>query len=371
MWCWISLLGLTACGNDAPTNAINTPTNPPAPATVQTTFTPSGSPVPPTPVITLVPQPTVKTPSPTPLPANPTAHQPAQPTSGPGGSEKIYQNLITHEYEQGDKAYYIIEPTSPKPTKPLPLILLLHGYTDISPDKYQPWIEHLVERGNIVIFPVYQTLTVDGSPFISNATEAFQAALERLKDGTHAPVDLTQTVYVGYSAGGVIATDLTVNASKLNLPIPKALLDIAPGGCSNCSLIAIRNFALAQPAELATIPPQTKIVLVAGDRDVVTARTATDIIWQNLAQIPAANKSYLEALSDTHGIPTLIADHGMTIRQPPTALEYNGIWKLLDGLQSCALTGQDCEYALGDTPQQLNLGQWSDGVPVTPFKVLG
>jgi hypothetical protein len=46
------------------------------------------------------------------------------------------------------------------------------------------------------------------------------------------------------------------------------------------------------------------------------------------------------------------------------ALDYYGTWKLFDALEDAAFYGKEREYALGNTPQQRNMGKWSDGVPV-------
>ncbi len=366
---WLGALLLTACGEGSPTagSLANTPA-----ATAKSGNTPGSTVLPPTPVMTLAPHPTGQTPADTPYPTATDARPPAQPTTGPGSSEKIFASVVSHNYGQGDQGYYIFEPATPRPDKPLPLVVLLHGYVGLNIPEYRPWIDHIVQRGNVVIFPLYQTYdSRDGELYTSNATTAIKAAIEQLKDGSHVAVDLERFFITGYSAGGVIATNLTARAVELGLPVPRALLAVTPGGCSNCSVLAIRNFKLAEPAELALIPATTKMVVLVGDRDTVVGKVTANIIWQNTAQIPAANKNYLEVSTDAHGVPALVADHGMATHRPANAFNYFAIWKLFDGLESCSLTNHDCEYALGGTPQQLNLGRWSDDKPVIPLKVLG
>ena len=56
-------------------------------------------------------------------------------------------------------------------------------------------------------------------------------------------------------------------------------------------------------------------------------------------------------------------------RDAPNALDYYGYWKLLDGLLDAAFLGRNRDYALGDTPQQTDMGRYSDGVPLTPLLV--
>jgi hypothetical protein len=75
---------------------------------------------------------------------------------------------------------------------------------------------------------------------------------------------------------------------------------------------------------------------------------------------------------DDHGQPELVTDHAVPLTNPRPidplvaldALNWYGIWNLTDALMACAFTGEWCEYALGNTPEQRFMGAWSDGVPV-------
>ena len=49
--------------------------------------------------------------------------------------------------------------------------------------------------------------------------------------------------------------------------------------------------------------------------------------------------------------------------------DWNFCWKVWDALRSCAYSGKDCRYALGDTRQHRSNGRWSDGGPITPLAV--
>jgi hypothetical protein len=50
--------------------------------------------------------------------------------------------------------------------------------------------------------------------------------------------------------------------------------------------------------------------------------------------------------------------------------DYNGYWKLFDGLTDAAFYGKNRQYALGNTPEQTSLGNWSDGVAIKPLLVV-
>ncbi|MBN9392464.1 MAG: alpha/beta hydrolase fold domain-containing protein [Chloroflexi bacterium] len=351
-----------AASSSTPTTSASTPVTPDATST----------PVPPTPQVTLPPETSPTVAVTTAQPVNTAAKPPQQPASGPGGQDYLYGKVTAHKYGQGDQAYYIYEPAQPAPAQPLPVIAFLHGYAGVNPDSdgYTAWINHLVRRGNILIFPVYQDRnSTDGTNYTENALTALKAALPRLQDGTHVKPDLGNFSLLGYSAGGVIATNLAARAEKSGLPVAKTLVAVSPGGCSNCSILAIRNFTLDQPAELAAIPASTRLLLMVGNQDIIVGKSAASLIWQNTAQIPAANKNYLEFDTDNYGTPGLVADHGLATRH--NAFNFYGTWKLYDALESCSIEGKWCEVALGNTPLQRNLGSWSDGTPVKEITVLG
>lgn len=366
--CLLSVL-LSSCGATTATPPPSLPT-----ATAQSTTSvaitaPATTAATTTPVATTAPAttaPVLVTPTPVAISG------PNQPEKGFGGKEYTYNEITSKRYGENAETYYIFEPKDAT-DKSLPVVVLMHGYTGIDPYiGYLPWITHLVKRGNIVIFPTYQLLNDrDGTKFTDNALTSLKAAFQELQNGKHAKPELDKVVAVGYSAGGVIATNYTIRAAAKGLPVPKALFAVTPGGCANCSNFSIANFMLAAPEELKSLPADLKMVVLVGDQDRVVGLTAGDLIWKNSGQIPAANRSYVQVISDAHGLPELIGDHSMAVNLPPNAHNYYGIWKIQDALQSCALTSKGCEYALGGTSQQLDLGKWSDGTPIKPLKVLG
>jgi hypothetical protein len=86
----------------------------------------------------------------------------------------------------------------------------------------------------------------------------------------------------------------------------------------------------------------------------------------------------LHLIGDDHGQPPLVADHFVAMTTLTyfgasvgalNAFDWYGTWKWLDALMSCSFANQDCQSALGDTPQQRFMGTWSDGVPVTEPQV--
>jgi hypothetical protein len=51
------------------------------------------------------------------------------------------------------------------------------------------------------------------------------------------------------------------------------------------------------------------------------------------------------------------------------AYDFYFCWKVWDALRSCALSGTQCQYGLGGTPEHRFNGRWSDGTPIRELKV--
>jgi acetyl esterase/lipase len=313
---------------------------------------------------------------------------PAQPETGPGGKVETNKSVIKNRYGTGAKEYWIYEPDSPKPAT-APVVVFLHGWGGMNPFYYGAWIDHLVKRGNIVIYPRYQGgLLTPREEFIPNSLAAIKEALSELQtEHGHVRPDLTRVASVGHSLGGILAASVAALASESGLPKFRAVMSVEPG---------ITRRPVSVPlADLSQIPADTLLLAVAGDRDTLVEDEDAKRIYYESSRIPAGNKNFIKLVTDDHGKPALIASHrvatalnkdydngeaermdqsalanrrpgvGSDSPQIPTtnALDY-GLWKLFDGLCDAAFFGKNREYALGNTAQQRFMGKWSDGVPV-------
>lgn len=337
--------------------------------------------------------------------------QPAQSTADiPGGSGGYKHGGITqNKYGSGDGEYWIFEPADSKPVS-APVIVFIHGWGGMSPNIYGGWIEHLVKRGNIVIYPRYQeNLRTNTHTFSDNAIAATKAALQELQQGNHVKAQLDKFAVVGHSVGGILSANLAATAQANGLPKVRAFMSIEPGKTWT------RAERISVPlADLSAIPKDTLMLTVIGDQD----RLAKDIdakkIFNGASQVPLDNKDFITMVSDDHGTPPVAATHfapasrvnlvedetraqgflAQRIRERLLArqssntseedsqadvessspsgvdvLDYNGLWKLFDGLTDAAFFGKNRQYALGNTPEQTSLGSWNDGVAIKPMKV--
>lgn len=287
-----------------------------------------------------------------------TASPPAQPATGPGGSAAIYATVLSSQHGSGDTAYWLFEPAGSGSTA-LPLVVFLHGYGALEPDLYVRWIDHLVLRGAVVVFPRYQADFLT-SPFTytSNAVTAIHDALALLATGGHAVADPSRAAIAGHSYGGVIAANVAAVAAANALPDFKAVL-----------LAALGTGGFPTYADYGSVPAGTLLLTVACEDDTVVGSTDAKKVFDETTAIPLADKDFVLVHSDRHGSAPLIAEHGAPTSVPVDALDYLGFWKWFDALMDAAFDGTNREFALGNTPEQRFMGLWSDGVPVVEATV--
>ena len=352
---------------------------------------------------------------------------PAQPATGPGGAETTHRAVTKQRYGEGGGEYWLYEPDAPKP-EAAPVTIFLHGWSATNPAIYGAWIDHLVKRGAIVIYPRYQAdLRTSINDFTPNALSAIKAAFERLKsEPGHVKPKLDQCAAVGHSVGGLLAPNVAALAAESGLATIRAVMSVEPGRTS-----ALLQRVGVELADLKKIPAETLLLAVAGDSDTIVKDVDAKRVYLESTQVPAANKDYITLISDDHGQPPLRATHFAPLAPDPAysngellpsrsalgtggegplrdllkerlaerrgangatqaaaaapsdifaaaaaamafgvdALDYYGLWKPFDGLCDAAFSGKNREYALGNTPEQRFMGKWSDGVPVKELQV--
>ncbi|MEM0466540.1 MAG: hypothetical protein QXX20_02920 [Candidatus Thermoplasmatota archaeon] len=282
---------------------------------------------------------------------------PSQPPAGPGGSEYNHGDVKIQRYGFGAQQFWIFEPADPTPLS-APLIVFNHGWSAFVPFFYQGWINHVVKRGNIVVFPRYQRGFLFGfQHFSANALEAVKNAIKELSQGNHVIPELEHFAIVGHSLGGSITADIAALAESEGLPIPKAIMAVQP---------------VIPRANLSLISSNTILLVVVGQDDTMVGDYGGKRIFLKTNQIPLDHKDFIIQVTDMYGEPDLIADHFAPVSPKSNlgrygkvdAMDYYSTWKLFDGLIEYAFYGIHKEYCLGNTPEQRFMGCWSDGTPV-------
>lgn len=309
------------------------------------------------------------------------ATPPPQPASGPGGREYRSGSVMKSRHGAGALAYWLFEPADPSPAK-APLVVFLHGWGAMNPQIYGAWIEHIVRRGLIVVYPLYQTSVVTPrDQVLSHAAAAIQDAIDRLQQGGHVRPDLDRFAVLGHSAGGTLGASLPGVAQTYRLPVAEAIMSVAPGRGEERARHPLPS------GDYSAISPETLLLLViAADDDQAGDREARNI-FLNSTRVPDRNKNLVVVLSDDHGKPALIANHASPGAPSPgyvdtprafrkvrrltvDALNFYGYWKVFDALTDAAFYETNWEFVLGNAPQLRFMGQWSDGTPVKELQVL-
>ncbi len=338
---------------------------------------------------------------------------PKQAQFGPGGTEYIHSGVSKNIFGKRNREYWIFRPSSPTP-ETSPIIIFLHGWGATNPKIYGAWIEHIVRKGNMVIYPRYQaTLFTPSWSLTHNAIQAVKDAIGQLRKETDITPEFDNVAIVGHSVGGQIAANMAALAGKDEFPLPKAVMCVQPGKSeSKQKSIAVRL------ADLSSVPAHTLLLTVVGEDDLLVGDNDGKLIFNKTTQVPLTNKDFIIMVSDRYGAPSLNAHHfapcaindsyGLVgkrgqsrweglkwsrleeqlkdrrdkrekepadflsidlVQKTIDSLDYYGFWKLFDGLCDAAFYGTNREYALGDTPEQRFMGNWSDGTPVKELMV--
>jgi dienelactone hydrolase len=179
---------------------------------------------------------------------------------GCGGSTKPERGVVEHRVGEGTHQVWLFEP---KGQEPKALVVFLHGRGDAREDTpyyHRPWLRHLAERGNVVLYPRYEKIPGD-SRALRFLVDAVPPAAAQFPKGL--PV-----ILIGYSRGGGLAVDYA--ALHPEVGIPRAVLAVFP-------------VLLDARLHLRSIPPSVRFLFLVGDQDTqVGADGARDLLQQLL-----------------------------------------------------------------------------------------
>jgi acetyl esterase/lipase len=107
--------------------------------------------------------------------------------------------------------------------KPKRLVIFFHGQggpTEATPQNHRPWIDHLVKRGAVVVYPRYE---IDYSQaVIDPAIEGIQTAKKQLS------LAGLPVMALGYSRGAAMAVEYAALAKRRGVPVPDAVETVNP-----------------------------------------------------------------------------------------------------------------------------------------------
>ncbi len=233
--------------------------------------------------------------------------------AGCGGGERAGIERI--EVGRGAEGAVVLKPAGRD--GPLPTVIFLHGWRLVDPERYGPWLEHLVAGGNAVVYPTYEP-ALGSLPlsWLDDALDGVRAALEEVEVATGS------LVVTGHSAGGALAADYAAAAPSAGLPPARAVFAVYPGRRA-------RGFPGLIPAtDPALIPSTTQIVAVVGADDRVVGEEAARALVEGAVQVPRRWRR-LEVVDDPD-----VDDHNAPQRVDAEARRT--FWHRLDRLMTAA-----------------------------------
>ena len=305
---------------------------------------------------------------------------PEQQLVGPGGSTYSHDSVAIFDYADDPDGFWMYQPESPKP-KEAPVIIFLHGYGAYNPMIYGKWIQHLVRKGNVVVFPRYQKNLISPSPdkFIPNVVTAIKESISILDSLHHITAILDNFALVGHSYGGVIGAGIAADYERYKTPEPKVLMMCSPGSGPFKGGV-LKNYE--------GIPENTKMLVMVSENDHIVGDKLGKVIYNTAKNTKERN--LIKQYADTHselfpigaghnecysldyaldnGIRNATAKRAM-ISSRFNTLDFNGYWKLFDALLDCSSQNENCEYAFGNTIEQKSLGVWSDGEKIKELEI--
>lgn len=306
--------------------------------------------------------------------------QPAQPLTGPGGQEYSHKGHATIDNYAKETGYYIYMPVGPnEEPQESQVIVFFHGYGAINPMLYGAWLNHLVRRGNIVIYPRYQNkiLGTRTDAFVPNVQIALKDAFNELEE-KGVSFDRKKIIYTGHSYGGSLTGYIAVNYSEMGLEKPKAVFMCEPG---------TGPFKGTKLETYKEIPSDVNTLIMVGDNDLTVGQSLGLRMFTTAVNVENINLVW--QFRDKHGEPSISASHyepqswdsafdnginNLTTKRARKttkldAVDFYGYWKLFDALIDYSIEGKNREYCFDGGAEQTYMGKWTDGTPLKPLMV--
>lgn len=264
-----------------------------------------------------------------------------KPTSGYGaeGSYSVaIESFPNPNYPGEDIRIFYPEGIS----SPVPTIFYSHGFGGYDPANVLGLLSFVARKGYAMVFVPYQTTGVTSAQRYNNLLSGF------LKAARDFPtlIDTTRVGFMGHSFGG--------GASFANAY--HCFTQLNWGLSGRCMFASGQWYSLnISQAELQSFPADVKLVTMVYEHDSTNDhRMANDLF--NTLSIPASEKDFLLVRSDTVGLYTYDAVHGVpNTASAFDALDYYALYRHLDALCDYtfhgSLAGKDVALGNGSANQ--------------------
>ena len=216
---------------------------------------------------------------------------------GGGGTSYPDKPTVSGPFTNGANGVWIFQPAG----KPKRVVIYFHGQggpTEATPANHRPWIDHLVSRGAVVIYPRYELNYSRRVPV--PAVSGVQRAVKQLH------LAGLPVLSLGYSRGAALAVEYAAVAGDYHVPVPDAIESVNP----------VPVGEQARAVNLVPIRPKTVLGVIVSDRDPHASDGARLLLYRlRNAGFPGGRIELNIARS--HG--TFIADHLAPLRADPAA----------------------------------------------------
>jgi dienelactone hydrolase len=229
---------------------------------------------------------------------------------GGGGSSYPAKSTVAGPFTKDANGVWIFRPAG----KPKRLVIYFHGQggpTEATPVNHRKWIDHLVSRGAVVIYPRYE---LNYSPAVLvPAVTGVQRAAKQL-DLKGLPV-----LSLGYSRGAALAVEYAAVARGYHVPVPDAIESVNPVPVGDIS----------RAVNLVPIAHRTVMGVIVSDRDPHASDGARLLLYR-LRNAGFPGEQIELNIARSHG--TFVADHLAPLSSlPPARAAY---WAPTDALIS-------------------------------------
>jgi hypothetical protein len=219
--------------------------------------------------------------------------------AGCGGGGASFPATPTAEgpLASGSEGVWLFRPAG----KPKRLVIFFHGQggpTETTPTNHRDWIDHLVSRGAIVVYPRYET---DYSQAVIDPTiSGVRTAMKRLGP------QLLPVLALGYSRGAALAVEYAAVAPDRHLPVPDAIESVNP----------VPYGEQARIVDLRPIRPTTVLAVLVSEKD-PHASDGAGLLFRRLGDAGFPSRQIRLNIARSHG--TFIADHLAPLSSSPAA----------------------------------------------------
>jgi poly(3-hydroxybutyrate) depolymerase len=186
--------------------------------------------------------------------------------------------------------------------KPKDLVIFLHGQggpEEATPKNHLPWINHLVSRGSLVVYPRYEMdYEANPMPFIVDALETADKEVD---------LDGLRVLALGYSRGGGLAVEYGAAAAANGVPVPDAIVGVLPAGFGNAK----------ERSDLGSLPDTVELLFMVGDQDTVVGGEGAAFLSARLRNAGFPGENVHLDLVESHD--DFVADHFSPTGTTPAA----------------------------------------------------